>query len=95
MDRASFLEEVDIDSRTLTRWVAEGAVTPRYRRRRGRLIQIFSRDQVRFGGGLKAILKQHHGQLRLHEAVAIVRGEAARPVRPRDPSSWVPLDPLD
>jgi hypothetical protein len=93
VDRAAFLKQVGIDSRTLTRWVGEHAVTPRYARRRGHRIQIFSREQVRFGRALKAILKQHHGELRLHEAVAIVRGRAARPVRPRDPSRSAPLDP--
>jgi hypothetical protein len=95
VDRPSFLKEVGIDSRTLTRWIGEGALQPRRTTRNSRVIQIFSRDNVRFGSALKVILKQHHGQLELHEAVAIVRGEAARPVVPRDPSSSAPLDPLD
>ena len=94
VDRVEFLAKVGIDSRTLTRWIREGVVNPQGRPKDGRRIQIFSDKEVSFARAVRLIQKQHHGQLNLRDAVAIVRGEAARPASPRDPTSSTPLGPL-
>ena len=78
-DRAAFLTEVGINSRTLTRWISEGVIVPvaPHGHTRGR--QAFTREQARFARGLAALLQRYKGRLRLEDAVAIVHNEVLPP----------------
>lgn len=90
LDRQSFLREVGISSRTLTRWVGEGYVVPATGHRDGRQVHLFSKDDAKFARALAKMLKVHKGRYRLAQAVAIVRNEMLPPELPVDPAQPFP-----
>jgi hypothetical protein len=68
VSRSEYCDLVGINERTLRRWINEGVVA----------LPLHQRD-VSFGRGVRALLQQYHGSLRLAHAVAIVRGDVPLP----------------
>ncbi len=90
MTRATFEERVGIDGRTVTRWIAEGHLTPGRARRGGNWVQTFTETDVRFARALRLLLKSRRGELTLRHAVAIVRNEVEPPDPGHDPNDGPP-----
>ena len=94
IDRAAFLSAVGISESTLSRWIREGVVVPTRSVRRGRSVQLFAASEVTFARAVRALLSQHHGQLRLQDVVAVVRGEVELPEDRHNPvAPLVPSTP--
>jgi DNA-binding transcriptional MerR regulator len=90
VDRREFLKRVNIDSRTLTRWISEGIVNPRPFRRGKDHIHLFSEDDVLLGRQIKTLHLQNPGRFRLSDLAAIARGKKPFPEHGHDPAEHVP-----
>ena len=70
LDRGAYCKAVGIHPSTLSRWIREGIVEPRWL---GHL--MFTEEDVTFGRGLIAMLDRHRGRYTLGEMAEIVRNE--------------------
>jgi hypothetical protein len=70
--RERYCELVRIHRSTLSRWIAEGVLTPETAGAHER--QVFSENDVRFGRALAIMLRKYRGTHALWEMVEVVRG---------------------
>lgn len=85
VDRRTFAKLVGIHDGTVTTWVREGIVTPSTSTDNKRHPQLFSPRDVAFGRALRTLMSGRHGELKLRDAAAIVRGELELPELGHDP----------
>lgn len=85
LDRAAFAERVGITVSTLSRWVAEGVVTPTRVRRSSYWAQAFSPTDVPKARAVRKTQIRFKGQLTLRQAVEIVEGNVGGPPLPKAP----------
>lgn len=87
VDRATYAGLVGIHDGTITTWVRQGVIKPKWGQRGQYPIQVFSRDDVLFGRAVIALMARREGELTSRHAVAIVRGELEQPELGHDPNS--------